>query len=167
MATQRVVCAYGRMQDTDLYSTMPPHSLPDIPDDNPVQKRFSYTEPEDSSSDEDISPHSSGTIAASEDKEMPQRHIANDCAGIRAASDSDSATAEITPHKMSLRAKEIPDVPFYVSQQSAADADGVDDDLPDFEMMVAAKTPPQSMFSKGQTARKIVKGRRLVLDDSD
>jgi hypothetical protein len=167
MATQRVVRAYGRMQDRDLYSTMPRQSQAGILDDDPVQKGLQQAEAGENPSDEDSTLQPSGTIAAQGEARMPQRHIADDLAAIRPLSDSDSDLAEITPLKIPPQAKDVPDVPFYVSQQSAADKDGLEDDLPDFEKMVSAKKASQSKVSNGQTTRRIVRRRRLVLDDDD
>jgi hypothetical protein len=67
-----------------------------------------------------------------------------------------------------LQGKEIANVPFYLSQQSAADDDdGLEQDLPDFETMVCAKKAPQGRVSNRQMTRKTMRSRRLVLDDDD
>jgi hypothetical protein len=69
--------------------------------------------------------------------------------------------------KIPPRAKETQNVPFYVSQQSAADEDHLEDDLPDFEKMVSSKKASQSNLSNCQTTRRTTRRRRLVLDDDD
>jgi hypothetical protein len=98
---------------------------------------------------------------------MRQRNIMDDGAAGRVLGDSDSDIEEIVPLKIPPRAKETQDVPFYVSQQSAADEDHLEDDLPDFEKMVSSKKGSQSNLSNCQTTRRTIRGRRLVLDDDD
>jgi ATP-dependent DNA helicase MPH1 len=166
-ATQRVVRAYRRIQNRDLYSTLPPQTGADLLDNDTVQEDLLHAECEENPSEEDLILHSTGTVAASEESEIPQQHLADDRAAIRTLSDNDSDIAEITPLNLLPQVKEIADVPFYMSQQSAADEDGLEHDLPDFETMVSAKKASQGKVSNGQKTRKIRRGRRLVLDDDD
>jgi ATP-dependent DNA helicase MPH1 len=166
-ATRRVVGAYGRMQDRNLYSTVPRQSQADILDEDPVEKGLDHSEDEENPLDEDSTLPSSGSVAVLEETEMRQRHVRDDGAAVRVLGDSDSDIEEIVPLKIPPRAKETQDVPFYVSQQSAADEDHLEDDLPDFEKMVSSKKGSQSNLSNCQTTRRTVRGRRLVLDDDD
>jgi hypothetical protein len=95
------------------------------------------------------------------------RHLGDDRTEITTLGDDDSDIAEITPLEV-LQGKEITNVPFYLSQQSAADDDdGLEQDLPDFETIVRAKKAPQGRGSNSQTTRKTMRRRRLVLDDDD
>jgi ATP-dependent DNA helicase MPH1 len=166
-ATQRVVRAYGRMPDRDLYSKMQTQSRAYMPDEDPVQQDLPHVEAEENPSDEDPTPHSSGVVAAMEENEIQQQHNGDDRAAIWALSNSDSDMAEITPLKIPPQAKVIPDVPFYVSQQSVADEDALEDDLLDFEKMVSAKKASQGDRLNGHKTRRLVRGRRLILDDDD
>jgi hypothetical protein len=165
-AAQRVVRAYGRMQNRDLYSIMPPQTEADWLDNDTVQDDLLHAEVEENPSGEDSTPLST-SIAATLENQIPERHHADDHTAIRTLGDNDCDIAEITPLKV-LQGKEIANVPFYISQQSAADDDdGLEQDLPDFETMVCAKKASQGKVSNSQTTRKTMRSRRLVLDDDD
>src|SRR5205823_4955032 len=154
-AAQRVVRAYGRMQNRDLYSIMPPQIEADLLDNDTVQDDLLHTEVEENPTDEDSTPLSTA-IAATVENQIPQRHLVDDHTEITTLGDDDSDIAEITPLKV-LQGKEIANVPFYLSQQSAADDDGLEQDLPDFETMVRAKKAPQGRVSNSQATRKTMR----------
>lgn len=164
--TQRVVRAYRRMQDREVYSTMPPQIQADVTDDDPTSMGRQAAEGDIIPSDEDSVVQSSGTVAALKETKMPIPYTTDDRAAIRALSDGDSDVAEIMPLRLTPQAKEIPDMPFYVSQQSATDEGCLEDDLPDFEKMVSEKKTSKQILD-GQMTCRTVRGRRLILDDDD
>lgn len=166
-ATQRVVRAYRRIQNRDLYSAMPHRIEADSLGSDAAQEDLLHAEAEENPSDEDSIPLSTGTVASSEESQIQQRHLVDDRAAVRTLSDHDSDFVETRPLKLRPQVKEIADVPFYMSQQSAGDEDGLEHDLPDFETMLSAKQASHGKISNGQTTCKIMRGRRLVLDDDE
>ena len=166
-ATRRIVQAYKRMQDRNLYSTLPNQSQADMLDNDRVQTGLQNPEAKRKPSDEDSNLQSSGTIAALEDDQMPQRDVADDQTAIRPLSDKDSEIEETMPFNIPPKTNDVQEIPFYVSQQSAADENDLEDDLQDFEKMVSSRNSSQRKTSNGQTTRKTVRARRLVLDDDD
>ena len=163
-ATQRVVHAYRNMHDPDRYKTMPRQSQSDVLEDEAVQEILQHLGHEGIVIDEAPALDSSGTVTGLEEIQVQHRYTADDRASIN---DNDSEIEEIPPSKLRPAAREAPDIPFYLSQQSAADEKDLEDDLPDFENIVSAKKASQSIVSSSQTAPRIRRGRRRVLDDDD
>ena len=163
-ATQRVVHAYQNMQDSGRYNTMPRQSQSDVLEDEAVKEILQHLELKEIVTDKDPALDSSGTLTGLEEVQVPNRYTADDPAAI---SDNDSDIEEIPSSKFRLAAREAPDTPFYLSQQSAADEKNLENDLPDFENIVSAKKASQSIESNSQTARIIRRGRRRILNDDD